>query len=417
MIFIRYPQQASLSRPGETNRYGSLEKGETVTGQDNLKIFEENLTQALNADTFRKATLSRATPGYRWKRVVVSSYLTSAGEKQISFEYSDGRQVERKNLNYSDALKTLNELIPSCFGSVYLRAANQELSFEVTEKGTYRLKHKEVADEAPAVGGHNREKNYLVPADSPFLFELGITSQDGAVRRDRHDKFRQIQKFVEVIDSLIPHDVLKTAGSFTAVDFGSGKNYLTFALHHYLSSLSENSSVVGVEQREELVGIGGALATKLNCGKLSFIAGTIDTAPLDHVDLVVALHACDTATDDAIARAVRSGARYICVAPCCHKYVRRLMRVSEDLTPILRHGILEERFAESLTDSLRVLALESLGYQTKLFEFVSLEHTAKNVMITAVKTGQANPASREAIGKLLRKFQLSDFYLDRTLLH
>ena len=126
-----------------------------MTGQDNLKIFEENLTQALNADTFRKATLSRAAPGYRWKRAVVSSYLTSAGEKQISFEYSDGRQVERKNLNYSDALRTLNDLIPSCFRSVYLRAADQELNFDVTEKGTYRLKRKEVASEAPVVTGHH----------------------------------------------------------------------------------------------------------------------------------------------------------------------------------------------------------------------------------------------------------------------
>jgi hypothetical protein len=132
-------------------------------------------------------------------------------------------------------------------------------------------------------------------------------------------------------------------------------------------------------------------------------------------DLVVALHACDTATDDAIAHAITADARYICVAPCCHTYLRKHFQSSDDVRPMLRHGIIQERFAEGLTDSLRVLVLEALGYQTKLFEFISLEHTAKNVMITAAKTGRPNRASLDAIHALKTKFCLADFYLDRVL--
>jgi hypothetical protein len=386
-----------------------------VSGNENLKIFTDFLNLSLETGAFLKATLSKSVPGFRWKRAVVSSYIASSGERQISFEYSDGRQVERKNLKNPEAFRALIDLIPTCFRSVYLRASHEELSFEATDRGSFRLKRKVLEGNAPTIQQHNREKNYLIPVSSPFLFELGITSETGVPRRDRHDKFRQIQKFIEVIDNLVPRDTITKSTSFNVVDFGSGKHYLTFALNHYLSNISPNISIVGIEQRDELVSIGQAIADKLGEQNLRFVADSIESAPLDKADLVVALHACDTATDDAIARAVISGARFICVAPCCHKYVRRSFQSSEDLLGILRHGILEERFAESLTDALRVLALESVGYQVKLFEFISLEHTAKNVMITAFKTGQHNLESQETIKRIKDKFSLKDFYLDRKL--
>jgi len=167
-----------------------------------------------------------------------------------------------------------------------------------------------------------------------------------------------------------------------------------------------------VEQRPDLVSVGQGLAEQLQLPNLSFLHSSIGSSAITSADLVVALHACDTATDDAIHKAVAAQAEFICVAPCCHKYVRQRFTSSADLLPLLRHGILEERFCESLTDSLRVLVLESLGYQTKLFEFVSLEHTAKNVMITARKTGKINPESMRTLQQLKEKFDLSDFYLD-----
>jgi hypothetical protein len=173
--------------------------------------------------------------------------------------------------------------------------------------------------------------------------------------------------------------------------------------------------VTGVERREDLVLAGRSVANKLGLKSLEFINSSISQAELRGVDLVVALHACDTATDDAIARAIKADANYICVAPCCHQYVRQRMTPSTDLDALLRHGIILERFAEGLTDSLRVLALESHGYKTKLFEFISPEHTAKNVMITAVKTGRANQESAKTMQALKTKFDLKDFYLDTVL--
>jgi hypothetical protein len=143
--------------------------------------------------------------------------------------------------------------------------------------------------------------------------------------------------------------------------------------------------------------------------------GTIADFPIQSIDLVVALHACNTASDDALARAIRAKARFICIAPCCHSYVRQAFTPSDDLRPMLRHGIIEERFAEGLTDSLRVLVLEALGYKTKLFEFIALEHTAKNVMITAQLTEHRKQASLKAIADLREKFKLQDFYLDKQL--
>jgi hypothetical protein len=199
------------------------------------------------------------------------------------------------------------------------------------------------------------------------------------------------------------------------VDFGSGKHYLTFALHEHLRKLSASSRTLGIEQRPELVSLGQGLVERLEIPNLSFNYSSIAASDVKAADLVVALHACDTATDDALHKAVAAGAEFICVAPCCHKYVRQKFTGSADLLPMLRHGIIEERFCESLTDSLRVLLLESVGYQAKLFEFISLEHTAKNVMITARKTGKPNQDSKVALERLKDKFKLPDFYLDLAL--
>lgn len=160
---------------------------------------------------------------------------------------------------------------------------------------------------------------------------------------------------------------------------------------------------------------GEGISEKLALSGLHFVHGSIATTPVESVDLVVALHACDTASDDALAKAIRAKAGYVCVAPCCHSYVRQRFTPSDDLKPMLRHGILAERFAEGLTDSLRVLMLEVAGYQTKLFEYISLEHTSKNVMITARFTGRKRPESLEQLRELKRKFNLEDFYLDRAL--
>lgn len=386
-----------------------------MTSNKNREQFLELLQTSLADETFIKATLSKAAPGYRWKRVSISAFINTRGSYEVSFEYDDGRQVERKNVVRDDAFGAALPLLSDCFQSTYLRTQAEQVTFERTDKGSFRLKRKPFDGETAELPKHNREKNYLVSSNAPFLRELGITISTGTVRRERYDKFRQIQKFIEIVSLMIPEGVIASETGITAVDFGSGKHYLTFALHHFLASHSSAHSVIGIEQRSDLVAAGQEAAQHLGHSNLSFIAGTIEATPITDAALVVALHACDTATDDALVKAVTAGARYIVVAPCCHKYVRQRLTPSADLAAMLRHGIVAERFADSLTDSLRVLALESLGYQTKLFEFISPEHTAKNTMITAVKTGGRNQSSISLMRQLCEKFSLNDFYLDVKL--
>jgi hypothetical protein len=388
----------------------------SVSSNENRNQFMHLLEECFIQGSFIKATLSKPLPGYRWRRAVVSAFVNSRGLPEVSFEYSDGRQVERKNAPLAEAFQVLLPLVTDSFRSVYVKTSHEEVLFDQTDRGSFRLKRKRGAVSAPSpLPQHNRQKHYLVPSDSPFLVELGITSKSGSVKHDRYDKFRQIQKFIEIISSIIPAEVISSDKGIRVVDFGSGKHYLTFALHHFLTRHSCKASVLGVEHREELVVAGKNVANQLGLTNLDFMSATIDAATVGDVDLVVALHACDTATDDALFRAISSEARYICVAPCCHKYVRHRFSPSQDLEVILRHGILSERFAESLTDSLRVLVLESFGYQTKLFEFISSDHTAKNTMITAVKKGPQRPEATHRIRELCHKFQLKDFYLDLKL--
>lgn len=384
---------------------------------NNKHLFFELLRDAFGNGTFVKATLSKVALSPRWKRVALGAFTDSKGQVLISFDFSDGVQTERKNLSPEEAWESLASLIPDQFKAANVRLTNEELLFELTDRGTFRLKRRACEQVAKAPTTHNREKSYLVPSSAPFLHALGITTSEAEVRRDMYDKFRQINKFIEIIESLVelPKDAT-SAEDITVTDFGSGKHYLTFALQHYLSTRCEKLTISAVEQRPNLVSLGRHVAASLEVNNIEFIEGTIAESTLTSPTLVVALHACDTATDDALAKAIEHKARYICVAPCCHKYVRKNMRGSENLlAPMLRHGILEERFAESLTDTLRVLALEAAGYDAKLFEFISPEHTAKNTMITASFSGKKNPESLAALTRLKADFGLKDFYLDSLI--
>ncbi len=384
---------------------------------NNKHLFFELLRDAFGNGTFVKATLSKVALSPRWKRVALGAFTDSKGQALISFDFSDGVQTERKNLSPEEALESLASLIPDQFKAANVRLTNEELLFELTDRGTFRLKRRACEQVAEAPTTHNREKSYLVPSSAPFLQALGITTSEGQVRRDMYDKFRQINKFIEIIESLVdlPKDG-KAAEEFTVTDFGSGKHYLTFALQHYLSTKCEELTITAVEQRANLVTLGRHVAASLEVNNIEFIEGTIAESTVTSSTLVVALHACDTATDDALARAITHKAHYICVAPCCHKYVRKHLNGSESiLAPMLRHGILEERFAESLTDTLRVLALEAAGYDAKLFEFISPEHTAKNTMITASFSGKKNLESLAALARLKADFRLKDFYLDSLI--
>ncbi len=236
-----------------------------------------------------------------------------------------------------------------------------------------------------AEGVHDRRKRHLLPEGEPvpFLVELGVQTPDGRVRSQRRAKFRQVNRFVELVDDIVPR---LPDGRLRIVDFGSGRAYLTFALHDLLVRRhGRQVELLGLDVKPDVVADCEALARRLDAAGLSFEVGDIAEADLDDVDLVVSLHACDTATDAALDRAVRGRARVILAVPCCqHELLGQLD--NEVLRPLLRHGTLRERFVAEVTDAARARLLELAGYDVQVVEFVALEHTPKNVLLRAVRT-------------------------------
>ena len=257
---------------------------------------------------------------------------------------------------------------------------------------------------------HDREKQRLVGLDTPFLAALGVTTPEGELVPAMARKFKQINKFVEVLDHALQASTLQPPTTIRVADFGSGKGYLTFAVHHHLThALGREADVTGVELRPDLVALCNKAAARLGLAGLHFEHGDVREREPQALDIMIALHACDTATDHAIHLGIRSGAALIVCSPCCHKQLRPQLKSPAVMAPMLQHGIHLGQQAEMLTDSLRALLLQAHGYDTQVFEFVSLEHTSKNKMILAVKRAEALPA--EPVLAQIRA--IKDFYAVR----
>jgi tRNA A58 N-methylase Trm61 len=235
------------------------------------------------------------------------------------------------------------------------------------------------------VNQHDKEKKRVInKAGTGYLHALGITSAEGMVKKDKQDKFKQINRYVEIIDGIIKDVAFNE--QLQVVDMGSGKGYLTFALYDYLTNkLKLRATVTGIELRQELADTCNRIAQESGYEALYFKGGTIEEAVVDNTDMLIALHACDTATDDAIFSGIKATAKVIICAPCCHKQIRKQMAPENELKSITKHGILLERQAEIVTDAIRSLLLESNGYRSRVFEFIATEHTPKNVLIVGVK--------------------------------
>jgi SAM-dependent methyltransferase len=232
---------------------------------------------------------------------------------------------------------------------------------------------------------HNRKKEYLLAEGQPipFLVELGVMTAEGKVVAKRYHKFKQINRFLELIEDLLP--ALSKERPLTIIDFGCGKSYLTFALYHFLTASGYQLNIVGLDLKKEVIENCNALAKKLGYQGLSFQVGEISGYSTDQpVDMVVVLHACDTATDEALAQAVQWKSRVILAVPCCQHQLYSQIK-SEELAPLLKHGIMKERFAALATDALRAMKLEIEGYKTQILEFIDMEHTPKNLLIRAIR--------------------------------
>lgn len=338
-----------------------------------------------------------------------------AGER-LSFVFRYKTRDITKNLTANETALLLTTGLNEDWRSARLETTGFDLQFE-RQGDKQRLKRSAVAGREAPNAGHDRAKNRPLAASvKPWLQALGITGKDGAVRNDAQDKFRQINKMVEIFAPLIQGLKAETP---RIVDMGAGKGYLDFALYDYLSAQGKGVEIIGVELRDALVADGNAHAGASGFSGLRFEAGSILDYDAGGADAVIALHACDTATDDAIYKGIAAGADLIAVAPCCHKQVRRQMEAGsadQRLDFLLRHGTFMEKQAEMVTDGLRALLLEASGYRTKVFEFVSDAHTPKNNLIVAQRGGAGS--RQDALDRIMAvkaMFGIEKHYLEGLL--
>ena len=367
---------------------------------DPLARFLALLTQSLEAGAFVKLVLAKprgidANTNADLVRVSVRQIVLK-GQPSLSFVYSHTTRDVTKNLPLADALGLLNERVETGFSHAHLLTATEEIQLLTSKKGKRSLSRAAVAQaltaEAPP-DAHDRAKQRLIAQDRPFLTALGVTDAQHQVVPAMSRKWKQINKFVEVFSHALATSPLAQSERIRVVDFGSGKGYLTFAVHDHLSHLpGRQVQVIGVELRPDMVSLCNAAVARLGLRGLAFEQGDVRTYAPGALDVMIALHACDTATDHAIHLGLRAGAAIILCSPCCHKELRPQLLSPHPLRPILQHGVHLGQQAEMLTDGLRAMLLDACGYETQVFEFVSLEHTQKNKMILAVKRAQPGPA-------------------------
>lgn len=378
------------------------------------------LTELFGSGTLTAATLSetrqREPEGLR--RVTIRPILLR-GKAVFQFEYQFPQKVQHRNLTAAEAEALTRMLLAETFRQGRFRTTAGEFSAAVSRASTLTVKADKTAKAVPAAAPltHNRQKNYLLPEDAPvdFLVRLGVMTAAGSIVAAKRDKFKQINRFLEMVDDVagsLPPD-----GPLRVVDFGCGKAYLTFALYYYLAVVQGREvTMVGLDLKEDVVAFCTQTAAELGYAGLSFAVGDIEGYQLSGtLDMVVTLHACDTATDDALVKAVAWGASVILSVPCCqHELFGQLQ--NETLRPLLKHGILKERLTALVTDSVRASLLESAGYSVQILEFIALEHTAKNLLIRAVKRpGQHGLTPPSAEYEAFRDFWHIRPHLERAL--
>tara|TARA_B100001093_G_scaffold519418_1_gene608380 strand:+ start:15066 stop:16238 length:1173 start_codon:yes stop_codon:yes gene_type:complete len=350
-----------------------------------IKTFLNKFKDAFLKHNIVKLSLSKVHKAEKDLKNIFVVPVNIKNKNKLSFTYRYKTKDQVKNYDIEQALEYLYELIGPSFLQAQLKTTSESHQLLISKKGKSTLISSKSDSDEPS-NLHNKEKNYLIKSENnKYLQMLGICDNNGRVKDKQQDKYKQINKYVELMSSwLTKLDPSKTQH---IVDMGSGKGYLTFALYDYLTnSLKQNIKMIGVELRPELVSLCMEIREACGFNGLEFVSKDINDFKSDEVDILIALHACDTATDSAIFKGIRSNANLIVCAPCCHKQVRRDMKERSKFNSITKHGIFKERQAEMLTDTLRTLIMEKEGYKTKAFEFISNEHTRKNIMLVGKKT-------------------------------
>lgn len=379
--------------------------------------FIEVLKDSLQRKSFVKLTLSKTADKNQEVRNIYVRTIELKNEPHLSFTYHYANKDTVDNHRIEEGVNLIATFLGKMFLNADLFTTEKDIRLKYNRKRVPKLMTQSSSfSETPSVQ-HDRQKKRFIEAtkENVYLRSLGITDQRGEVIKSMQDKFKQINKFIEIIDSLITETDLPPA--LEIVDMGCGKGYLTFALYDYLNHHKHiKTKLTGIEQHEKLVNSCQSITNKAGFNRMTFIRSRIDKFNFDKTDMLIALHACDTATDDAIFKGIKSEANWIIVAPCCHKQIRKEMNCSNPLSYITQYGILEERMAEMVTDTLRALVMEANGYKTKIFEFVSTGHTAKNIMITGEKSGHIDKSQAAGrIEELKKTFGIENFYLQEKL--
>ena len=382
-----------------------------------LESFLQTIISAADNTTLLKITIgNKKDKSSVLKNVFIKPVLIK--EKYLlSFVYRNLTNDITKNFDLPDGINQIKNLLKESFFNADVYTTAETVYYTVTEEGKEKIVTKtSKAKVTVGVLTHDKQKNRLIPTNSFYLKELGLTNAEGNLKKEMQHKYKQINRYVEIIEGILKDT--KIENNFSIVDMGSGKGYLTFALYDYLQTKNKEIKVTGIELREDLVLKCNKIAEESLYTGLHFTKGSIQQTDLPFVDMLIALHACDTATDDAIAKGIKANATFIICAPCCHKQIRKQMAPTNALQYITKHGILMERQAEMVTDTIRALMLEAHGYKTKVFDFIEEEDTPKNVLIVGTKSNFSQKIFDENILKikeLKTLFGIKEHYLETII--
>lgn len=385
---------------------------------ENIDRFLIELAASLKSGDFVKMTLGNYKgPDDQLQKLLVRLVTTKKGSR-FYFLYRGTTRDTAKNYDFDTGIALVGDALDNGFHSGHLFTTQNDYHLEIGKKRKSRLNVGKPTFTAAPVATHDRDKKEQVDPDSFYLRSLGITDDNGRVRDREQHKWKQINKFVEVLASLVDKSELRERKELRIVDMGSGKGYLTFAAYDYFKNTrGVNVRLTGVDTKSELVDLGNGIASAAGFDGLNFVVGSIADYDVGDIDILIALHACNTATDDAIFKGIMAKAGLIVAAPCCHQEIRRQIQPPAMLRDILKHGVMLERTAETLTDGLRSLLLERSGYSTKLFEFISTEHTPKNNMLVGTRLKKANdrePFDRQ-IAEVKDLFGIREHHLEKLL--
>ena len=373
-----------------------------------IKLIEDNVANTSIIYAVFATPLNKAEN--KFKKITVKPI--SSNDKIIyQLEKFTDKQAFHENINESDIVSRMMELANQ-YKNANIFTVDADYQVLVSKKGSMRIV-KLSPTKTMSIGTHNKVKKYIIPENEPcdFLIELGVMNKDGKVLAKKYDKFKQINKFLEIVDDAVENTDLKS--DYKIIDFGCGKAYLTFALYYYFYKIKKvNVQIVGLDLKTEVINFCNDVAEKLNYTYLKFENGDIKDYNTNlEIDMVVTLHACDNATDAALVKAIKWNTDIILSVPCCqHEFFDKIE--NNNLEPMLKHGLIKERLSSLVTDSFRSLFLETKGYKVQLVEFVDMEHTPKNILIRAVKSKVREEAIKEY--KDFKKFwNLEEIFIEK----